>query len=684
MSRVKLLQQFLGHVFTENCRCFQGSCDIQVTNKEVKFLIHLFRDAQNRKNCITFFDRHRLDFGKMLKNYLVAMVSLGLLVKGGSHYMLTDGAVFTWKNVQRPHNVEGCFCDNIQKLRPDLDEFIKEVKGRNCKYLRQCPHLTGEHLHEFTRCIFWYFRKAFVDNLIQFCYSSNAIRPSYASSSQQLGTARHSTSIFEESSRYSLNRFKSILGNSDVSKDSIDDLLDLDPKEEFGASKSSCQAISVGSMRLSSDYDVTMYGTCVSKVIRDFNQIFRGIFSASSATIFDTNIYGSSFIETTDASDFNSSSSKFYAEIDCSTDKVNSEPYFYVMSLSEVADAVLQGQLYETEVGDLKSSMIRQHLWALVKLLKSCRHEVLKTQKSGSILNLLMETKETPLKTLYNHILGILLVIGGLRYLDYKLHSSTGQNVDQLDPSELLVGSIESEELWNIYNNFNQEHAESQALAVHISPTLEVPRQNNRMLSRLRNQSMQFAPTQSALFAEEEEDATPVDYADLPFEFVRRSKRYSTLLDTVSIFNFFGAETYYTRGAFMHVVFSLQTCKGMFNGLSEHDYWDSFIENFGDCIHHDFKSKYIDRMYSALNTLHTQYGRKGHKNTLQILKRLTNGHGHEMSEKEKWDFVLSCFTSIGTMMYGWFAGQDLGKHALSTITQLNDIVAEVKRYEKQM
>ena len=55
---------------------------------------------------------------------------------------------------------------------------------------------------------------------------------------------------------------------------------------------------SVGSVKLTSDYDLTIYGDKMSIVliIRQFNRIFSDIFNMPSSIIFDTNIYGSSFI----------------------------------------------------------------------------------------------------------------------------------------------------------------------------------------------------------------------------------------------------------------------------------------------------------------------------------------------------------------------------------------------------
>lgn len=59
-------------------------------------------------------------------------------------------------------------------------------------------------------------------------------------------------------------------------------------------------AISVGSTNITSDYDITLYGkkyTSISKVINAFNKMFNDVFSKPPDFVFDTNMYGVSFIK---------------------------------------------------------------------------------------------------------------------------------------------------------------------------------------------------------------------------------------------------------------------------------------------------------------------------------------------------------------------------------------------------
>lgn len=99
-------------------------------------------------------------------------------------------------------------------------------------------------------------------------------------------------------------------------------------------------AISVGSTKIDSDYDVTLYGKYVNiyKVIHRFNKKFQMIFNETSDIVFDTNVYGASFIK------LNSNHSS-------STKKTCGDKEFEYIPLSS------------------DNEKIAQHVWAFVKLL---------------------------------------------------------------------------------------------------------------------------------------------------------------------------------------------------------------------------------------------------------------------------------------------------------------------------
>ena len=84
----------------------------------------------------------------------------------------------------------------------------------------------------------------------------------------------------------------------------------------------------------------------------------------------------------------------------------------------------------------------------------------------------------------------------------------------------------------------------------------------------------------------------------------------------ISIVNYYGSETYYTRGAFLDVVINQQTCKNNIQNnsyIDTHAFLDSFIENISDYCNHSFKTKYLDRALYVLNILQNN-------NELRVLK----------------------------------------------------------------
>jgi len=99
-------------------------------------------------------------------------------------------------------------------------------------------------------------------------------------------------------------------------------------------------AISVGSTKIDSDYDVTLYGKYLDiyKVIHRFNKKFQTIFNETSDVVFDTNVYGASFIK------LNSNASS-------STNKICGNKEFEYIPLSS------------------ENEKMAQHVWAFVKLL---------------------------------------------------------------------------------------------------------------------------------------------------------------------------------------------------------------------------------------------------------------------------------------------------------------------------
>jgi hypothetical protein len=73
--------------------------------------------------------------------------------------------------------------------------------------------------------------------------------------------------------------------------------------------------------------------------------------------------------------------------------------------------------------------------------------------------------------------------------------------------------------------------------------------------------------------------------------------------DYLSVLNFYGNETYFTRGPFLDIVINTQMCKSEIITLDEIDYITSILENAGFYFIHNNKTKYVIRVYNTLNNL---------------------------------------------------------------------------------
>jgi hypothetical protein len=72
--------------------------------------------------------------------------------------------------------------------------------------------------------------------------------------------------------------------------------------------------------------------------------------------------------------------------------------------------------------------------------------------------------------------------------------------------------------------------------------------------------------------------------------------------DYTSLVNFYGTETYFTRGAFLDIVVNKQMCKTSIQ-LQDIDYISSILENSGFFFLHNDKTKYFIRVVNTLGLL---------------------------------------------------------------------------------
>lgn len=75
------------------------------------------------------------------------------------------------------------------------------------------------------------------------------------------------------------------------------------------------------------------------------------------------------------------------------------------------------------------------------------------------------------------------------------------------------------------------------------------------------------------------------------------------MTDFISIVNFYGTETYMSRGAFLDTVVNGQMCVNSTVDLTVEDYFMSILENTGYFLHHNEHTKYILRVFQSIENI---------------------------------------------------------------------------------
>ena len=131
--------------------------------------------------------------------------------------------------------------------------------------------------------------------------------------------------------------------------------------------------------------------------------------------------------------------------------------------------------------------------------------------------------------------------------------------------------------------------------------------------------------------------------------------------DYISLINFYGIETYFTRGAFLDIVVNGQMCKTDVIELTEVDYISSILENAGFFFNHNNKTKYFIRVNNTLKKLIEKYPIYEIKesiilnNIVNNLKTETNGKINYDTNYCKWiDFDNDSFDLLKCEKYNVF------------------------------
>lgn len=299
--------------------------------------------------------------------------------------------------------------------------------------------------------------------------------------------------------------------------------------------------ISVGSTFLSSDYDITLYSKLrtLGSMIYYIDKRIELLMGRSSTHLFDTNIYGISFIvfESNKNEDFITSPIK----------QCKNEKFSYLQS-SNVEPS--------------------QHVWAFAKLLSN----IYKLKIDDEIVS------------------NFSAFLNSLSYKKYIVLANyiINETIDVVGMNEVYSKIIHS------YDNFKKMYAKSEI----NTPKIETPSLfSNEIVSPILKNGIDprinenFNEFRDNLLIIADDDSINLSIFQNNF---------------VSMVNYFGNETYFTRGAFLDVVVNNQMCQKdnlVAILLSEHEYIDSFIENMSELIIHPSKIKYLDRAELALGHL---------------------------------------------------------------------------------
>lgn len=301
--------------------------------------------------------------------------------------------------------------------------------------------------------------------------------------------------------------------------------------------------LSVGSTNLTSDYDITLYGRNkdLSLIIKTFKKIIGLNFYDTSNIIFDTNIYGVSFIIIGDYSFI--SDTPIQSEI-TQTDMII--PYSPKTSILH---------FFKKDIGPIKikGSKILNKYEDYISENIICKSKVSDTFKN---FRYFINNSNTDI-FITQHVwafVKLLLRINIIKYFDEIMYSKL---IDK------LFKKIDYDYLYNadkIINIFN----------------IKTP------------------PNIIFSFTDFEELLKNNDILDEQF----------IIHNYISFVQYHNNETYFSKGAFMDVVVNSQMCNINVINLSIHEYFDSFIENMAEFITHYQKYKYLNRSIKSFDNLY--------------------------------------------------------------------------------
>jgi hypothetical protein len=494
----RFLNGFFASISQHLCNCIQKECLIKVKRGEVwmpafpefdKWLVSLH--TQEESDC----NRLNIQLLQSLKNkdYISIEYVLEVLESYGfikrterSLFLFRTKKRFTWKNITGLNKV---FIRIQMKNNPYLAVLARFFTRKGVSTVSNAAP-TVEDTVLAVQCLFWYLRKFVVDKTM-------------ANVAEQQATATNSRGLI---------------------------------------------GISVGSTAIDSDYDITLYGDLkyIGKIIRNFAKEVKYTMKDTSEIVFDTNVYGMSFIL------FNKRYNWSSVEHRC-----GGKDFSYLLTDTDVIHS--------------------QHVWAFAKLLKSVAQTSPATLSVFDTIDFIDNLSNKDYIALANYVRSELTLLEKSRQDLYpKLIHSYDNFESIVNPGQFLT-----------VPSFGKATPPT-PMGTSTTPMSPAPPLNLelvQLLDALRPQRVSVSGKEN--------------FSD------------AAVINTfVSFVNFYGKDTYFTRGAFLDVVVNGQMCDKTGDSkipLSIHEYLDSFIENMSELLVHPTKSKYLARAISAVINMGRQY-----------------------------------------------------------------------------
>ena len=290
MNRDLTLEDFLKYTFNNVCGCVSSECEINELQK-ISYLQRLYKnDTKLDCNIIIFEDEPRIQIAEQI---IKLFIKSGLLKKKKKvYYLLSTNKRLSWNNIKMLNLTD------IQPLKSSVKQEIHDLfTGDSDKSEATKSEATksDNNLLLFIKGLYWYFRKVIVDSIIN------------------------------------------------------DAVLMLKTKGQ------EVRAMSVGSTSIKSDYDITLDGSYkkTAQIIKTFNSKISDLFHDNTERLFDTNVYGVSFIKgevPIQTPGLNAETNKIVSDVFNTTIKCKGRDISYIKT---------------TDYNFIDS----QHVWALVKML---------------------------------------------------------------------------------------------------------------------------------------------------------------------------------------------------------------------------------------------------------------------------------------------------------------------------